>query len=117
VEDVEGASATVKAPSMRSLLKLLAPTTPTRNYLCQIEPKSGGVRRCQAVCRLPKTSRSYRSPLAQGRFPIYLSLFPDQLLADRCLESTDHPLLRSGSSTVIGSVHPLIGRGPINLWA
>jgi hypothetical protein len=61
------------------------------------------------------SSRSCRSPLAQGRFPAYLSLFPYQLLSDRCLDPADHPLLRSGSFTVIGSVRPMIGEGPIDL--
>jgi hypothetical protein len=52
--------------------------------------------------------RSYRSPLAQGRFPAYL-------LPDRSLDRAYHPPLRSGSSMVIGSVRPMIGRGPIDL--
>ena len=62
------------------------------------------------------SSRLYRSPLAQGRFPAYLGLFPDQLLPDRCLDRADHPLLQSRSSMVIGSVRPMIGKWPIGLW-
>jgi hypothetical protein len=62
------------------------------------------------------SSRSYRSPLAQGRFPAYLGLFPDHLLPDRSLDSADHSLLRSGSSMMIGSVRPMIGKWPIGLW-
>ena len=52
---------------------------------------------------------------SQARFPAYLGLFPDQLPSDHCLDRADHPLLRSGSFTVIGSVRPMIGRGPIDL--
>jgi hypothetical protein len=78
--------------------------------------RSGRERRWQPVWRLSKTSRSYRSPLAQGRFPAYLGPFPDHLLPDRCLDRADHPPLRSGTFTAIGSVRPMIGKGPIGLW-
>jgi hypothetical protein len=61
-------------------------------------------------------SRSCRSPLAQGRFSAYLSLSTDRLLSDHRLDPADHPLLRSRSSMVIGSVRPMIVRGPIDLW-
>jgi len=50
-----------------------------------------------------------------GCFPAYLGLFPDQLPSDRCLDRADHPLLRSGSTMVIGSVRPMIGRGSIDI--
>jgi hypothetical protein len=46
----------------------------------------------------PEHRRSYRSPLAQGRFPAYLGLFPDHLLPDRSLDPADHPLLLSANS-------------------
>jgi hypothetical protein len=61
-------------------------------------------------------SRSHQSRLAQCRFPAYLGPFPDHLLPDRCLDRADHPPLRSGSFTAIGSVRPMIGKGPIGLW-
>jgi hypothetical protein len=51
-----------------------------------------------------------------GSFPAYLGLFPDQLPSDHCLDRADHPLLRSGAFTVIGSVRPMIGKGPIDRW-
>ena len=54
---------------------------------------------------------------SQGRFPAYLGLFPDQLPSDHCFDPADYPLLRSGSCTVIGNVRPMIGKGPIDLWA
>ena len=64
----------------------------------------------------PSTRRSGRSLPRHRRFTAYLSLSTDRLSSDHRLDRTDHPLLRSGYSMVIGSVRPMIGKGPIGLW-
>jgi hypothetical protein len=46
----------------------------------------------------------------------YLTALLDRLTSDHCLNFTDHPLLLLYLCVMIGSVRPMIGKGPMGLW-
>src|SRR5215212_3643795 len=79
-------------------------------------PSSGAAEKGSSSMSSPRNQPIIPITRCSGGFTAYLGLFGDHLPPDRCLDPADHPLLGSGSSTVIGGVRPRIGRGPIDLW-